>query len=94
MKKRRFAGESNSPFKYFHRNELGGIKLNDTVFWKEPIDEMVYSGTVMRLIEHVDYGNIVTVYCRHGGFRSKKVSEVSKKKIKKRGRGRPRKDEK
>jgi len=48
----------------------------------------------MRLIEHPIYGNIATVYCHSGGFRSKKISEVSKKRIKKRGRGRPRKGEK
>ena len=94
MKKRRFAAESNSPFKYFYREELGGLKLNDIVFWKEPIDEAVYRGNVMRLIEHPVYGNIATVYCHSGGFRSKKISEVSKKRIKKRGRGRPRKGEK
>ncbi|MBP05036.1 MAG: hypothetical protein CMA72_09675 [Euryarchaeota archaeon] len=94
MKKRRFSAEGNSPFKYFYREELGGIKLEDTVFWKEPIDEAVYRGSVKRLIEHPIHGDIVTVYCRHGGFRSKKVSEVSKKQIKKRGRGRPRKGEK
>ena len=94
MRKRRFSVETKSPFDDYLREELGGFKINDVVSWKEPIDDIIYRGNIQQLIEHPVYGNIVTVYCHSGGVRSKKISEVSTKRIKKRGRGRPRKGEK
>jgi len=93
MRKRRFSPDVTSPFENYLREELGGLKLDEMVSWKEPIDDVIYRGSVHQLIEHPIHGNIVTVYCQSGGFRSKKVSDVSKKRVKRRGRGRPRKSE-
>ena len=78
--------QAKSKYAPFLKEDLDGLQLGQKIWWLD-IDENIYTGDIMQLVEHPKYGNWVSCYCLNGGFRTKYTKDVSTKKIRrKRGR--------
>jgi|ETNvirenome_6_85_1030632.scaffolds.fasta_scaffold68444_2 hypothetical protein len=80
IRKKKYVHKGESKFAPYLCEELDGLTLGQTIWWLE-LDDNIYTGYITKLIEHPEYGNIITCYCRKGGYRSKSTSEVSAKKV-------------